>query len=358
MAPIRQSGRKPKSRKWAYVLVVLIFLFVSFSYYFYQIFYTPNVDTKGQPTFLYIKTGADYAEAMDSLEAKNVVIDRLSLRFIAKLMDYPDLVKPGRYEIENGSTNYQLIAKLRAGLQSPVKVTFHNIRLKKQLGEKLASYIEAEQQVVDSLLSDPSYVESLGFDTTTIMTMFVPNTYEMYWTTKARDLLERMQKEYLRFWTAEREQKARNLGLSKVEVSILASIVEAESQKKDERPRIAGVYLNRLRRNQPLQADPTVVFAVQDFTIRRVLNVHLQADSPYNTYKYAGLPPGPINLPSISAIDAVLDSEKHEFYYFCAREDFSGYHAFARTHESISEMPVAISRLLTIGISNVDFLMV
>jgi UPF0755 protein len=333
MAPIRQSGRKPKSRKWAYVLVVLIFLFVSFSYYFYQIFYTPNVDTKGQPTFLYIKTGADYAEAMDSLEAKNVVIDRLSLRFIAKLMDYPDLVKPGRYEIENGSTNYQLIAKLRAGLQSPVKVTFHNIRLKKQLGEKLASYIEAEQQVVDSLLSDPSYVESLGFDTTTIMTMFVPNTYEMYWTTKARDLLERMQKEYLRFWTAEREQKARNLGLSKVEVSILASIVEAESQKKDERPRIAGVYLNRLRRNQPLQADPTVVFAVQDFTIRRVLNVHLQADSPYNTYKYAGLPPGPINLPSISAIDAVLDSEKHEFYYFCAREDFSGYHAFARTHE-------------------------
>jgi UPF0755 protein len=332
MAIKKKNVRKPKSRKWTYVLVVLMFLFVSFSYYFYQIVYTPNVDTKGQPTFVYIKTGADFEEVMDSVEAQNVVIDRLSLRFLAKLMDYPELVKPGRYELVDGSTNYQLISKLRAGLQTPVNVTFANVRLKKQLSEKLASYIEADQREIDSLLSDQSYVKSLGFDTTTVMTMFVPNTYELYWTTSAQDLLERMRKEYGRFWTEEREQKARNLGLSKAQVSILASIVEAESQKKDERARIAGVYLNRLKRNQPLQADPTVVFAVQDFTIRRVLNVHLQADSPYNTYRYAGLPPGPINLPSISSIDAVLNRENHEFYYFCAREDFSGYHAFARTH--------------------------
>lgn len=333
MATRKKIGRKPKSRKWTYVLVVLMFLFVSFSYYFYQIFYTPNVDTKGQPTFVYIHTGADFEEVMDSIEARKVIIDRLSLRFLAKMMDYPELVKPGRYELEDGSTNYQLIAKLRAGLQSPVKVTFHNIRLKKQLSEKLASYIEADRREIDSLLSDQAYVRSLGFDTTSIMTMFVPNTYEVYWTTSAQELLGRLQKEHDRFWTEEREQKARNLGLSKAEVSILASIVEAESQKKDERPRIAGVYLNRLKRNQPLQADPTVVFAVQDFTIRRVLNVHLQTDSPYNTYRQAGLPPGPINLPSISAIDAVLNRETHEYYYFCAREDFSGYHAFARTHD-------------------------
>ena len=333
MATKKKYGRKPKSRRWTYVLVVLMFLFVSFSYYFYQIFYTPNVDTKGKPTFVYIHSGADFKEVMDSIESRKVIIDRLSLRFLAKLMDYPELVKPGRYELEDGSTNYQLISKLRAGLQSPVKVTFHNIRLKKQLTQKLASYIEADQPELDSLLSDQAYVRSLGFDTTTIMTMFVPNTYEVYWTTSAQELLDRLHKEYSKFWTAEREQKARNLGLSKAEVSILASIVEAESQKKDERPRIAGVYLNRLKHNQPLQADPTVVFAVQDFTIRRVLNVHLQTDSPYNTYRNAGLPPGPINLPSISAIDAVLNREPHEYYYFCAREDFSGYHAFARTHD-------------------------
>ena len=315
------------------MLVVLMFLFVSFSYYFYQIFYTPNVDTKGQPAVLYIKTGADFAEVMDSIESKKIIIDRLSLRFIAKLMDYPELVKPGRYEIEDGTTNYKLISKLRAGLQSPVKVTFHNVRLKKQLTEKLSSYIEADHREMDSLLSDPAYVKSLGFDTTTVMTMFVPNTYEVYWNTSAKDLLDRLHKEYDRFWTKEREQKAEQLGLSKAEVSVLASIVEAESQKKDERPRIAGVYLNRLERRQPLQADPTVVFAVQDFTIRRVLNVHLQTDSPYNTYKYAGLPPGPINLPSISSIDAVLNREDHDYLYFCARDDFSGYHAFARTHD-------------------------
>ncbi|CAN5796010.1 endolytic transglycosylase MltG [soil metagenome] len=333
MAKTKKSARQPKSRRWTYVLVVLMFLFVSFSYYFYQIFYTPNVDTKGQPAVLYIKTEADFAEVMDSIESKNIIIDRLSLRFIAKLMDYPELVKPGRYEIENGTTNYKLISKLRAGLQSPVKVTFHNVRLKKQLTEKLSSYIEADHREIDSLLSDPAYVRSLGFDTTTVMTMFVPNTYEVYWNTSGKELLDRLHKEYGKFWTKEREQKAEQLGLSKAEVSVLASIVEAESQKKDERPRIAGVYLNRLKRRQPLQADPTVVFAVQDFTIRRVLNVHLQTDSPYNTYKYAGLPPGPINLPSISSIDAVLNRENHDYFYFCAREDFSGYHAFARTHE-------------------------
>lgn len=332
MAKKKKAGRKTKSKVLTYVLVVLMFLFVSFSYYFYQIVYTANVDTKGKPTFLHIRRGADFQEVMDSIESKNVIIDRLSFRFMAKLMDYPELVKPGRYELLDQSTNFHLISILRAGIQAPVKVTFHNIRLKNQLTHKLASYIEADQREIDSLLSDPKYVSGLGFDTVSILTMFVPNTYEVYWTTSARDLLDRMHKEYGRFWTKEREQKAKKIGLKKAEVSILASIVEAESQKKDERPRIAGVYLNRLKRNQPLQADPTVVFAVQDFTIRRVLNVHLQTDSPYNTYKYAGLPPGPINLPSISSIDAVLNAEKHDYIYFCAKDDFSGYHAFAETH--------------------------
>ncbi|TXK28435.1 endolytic transglycosylase MltG [Pontibacter qinzhouensis] len=314
------------------IIVLFLFLFVSFSYYAYQIVYTPNVDTKNQDTYVYIPTGAGYAQALDSVEATGVVIDKLSLRFMAKLMDYDELVKPGRYKIENGWGNRQLIGVLRLGEQSPVKITFNNIRLRKDLAAKLATSVEPGEAEIDSLLSDPAYLQELGFDSTNIVSMFIPNTYEVYWTTSAKALLDRMKTEYDKFWTAERKAKADKQGLSQQEVSVLASIVQAEQGRyADERPRIAGVYLNRLKRNMLLQADPTVVFSVGDFTIRRVLNVHLQHDSPFNTYRYKGLPPGPINVPDISSIDAVLNPESHNYLYFCAKEDFSGYHAFAAT---------------------------
>ncbi len=327
----RRRGRQPqKISKWTYVLVVLMFLFVCFSYYAYQIVYTPNVEVKGEPVYVLIPKGASYEQAMDSIDVKKVVVDRLSLRFMAKLMDYPELVKPGRYELQNGATNYQLIGKLRRGDQDPVKLTYTNVRLKKDLAQKLSTFISASPTEIDSLLNSPAFTKKLGFDTTTILTMFIPNTYEMYWTTSAEDMMLRMKKEYAAFWTAERKAKAQDLGLSPVEVSILASIVQAEqSVHADERPKIAGVYLNRLKKGMLLQADPTVVFATGDFTIRRVLNVHLRMDSPYNTYRNKGLPPGPINLPSISSLKAVLDPEESNYIYFCAKADFSGYHAFA-----------------------------
>ncbi|KAA6435796.1 endolytic transglycosylase MltG [Rufibacter glacialis] len=334
--PVTRGSRKPrkpqKTSKWTYVLVVLMFLFVCFSYYAYQIVYTPNVENKGEPVYVLIPKGATYEQAMDSIDAKKVIIDRLSLRFMAKLMDYPELVKPGRYELKDGLTNYKLIAKLRSGDQDPVKLTYTNVRLKKDLAQKLSTFIDASPAEIDSLLNSPSFTKKLGFDTTTILTMFIPNTYELYWTTSAPDMMERMKKEYDNFWTKERKAKAADLGLTQKEVSILASIVQAEqSVHADERPRIAGVYLNRLKRNMALQADPTVVFATGDFTIRRVLNVHLKTPSPYNTYLNKGLPPGPINLPSSTSINAVLNPEEHEYLYFCAKEDFSGYHAFAVT---------------------------
>lgn len=330
------TNNKKKSKQrygiGTYLIIIGAFLFVSFSYYAYQIVYTGNVDTKGGRSYIRIPEKATFEQVMDSIDKENVIIDKLSFRFMAKLMDYPKLVKAGHYELKHGATNYQLISDLRAGRQSPVKLTFTNIRVKKDLTKKLSQDLAASQAKLDSLMSDPRYVQELGFDTTTIMTMFIPNTYELYWNTSAEDLMKRMKKEYDSFWTAERVKKAQALGLSKAEVSILASIVYAEqNQYADERPRIAGVYLNRLRRGMPLQADPTVVYALGDFAIRRVLNVHLQTDSPYNTYKYNGLPPGPINLPSINAIDAVLNPEKHDYLYFCAKEDFSGYHSFART---------------------------
>jgi UPF0755 protein len=186
-------------------------------------------------------------------------------------------------------------------------------------------------------MSDPAVVAEYGFDTTTIVSMFLPNTYEFYWNTSSKELLDRMHKEYQKFWTEERKQKAKAIGFTPVQVSVLASIVEAEQGRwADERPRIAGVYINRMTSKETdykLQADPTLVFAHGDFAIRRVLTGHKQINSPYNTYKFRGLPPGPINLPSPVSIDAVLNYEKHNYLYFCAKEDFSGYHAFAQTYE-------------------------
>ncbi len=323
--------RKEKSKLVPGLVVLFLFLFVSFSYYAYQIVYTANVDTKDQETYVYIPTGATYEQALDSVEATGTIIDKLSLRFMAKLMDYDELVKPGRYKLEHGWGNRQLIGVLRLGEQSPVKLTFNNVRLRSQLAEKLATEIEPDKDEIDALLSDNEYLKTLGFDTTTVVSMFVPNTYEVYWTITAKELMERMKTEYDKFWTAERKAKADKLGLTPLQVSTLASIVQAETIKSDEKPRVAGVYLNRLQKNMLLQADPTVVFAVRDFTIRRVLNKHLVYDSPYNTYKYKGLPPGPINVPNISSIDAVLNPEQHDYIYFCAKEDFSGYHSFAVT---------------------------
>lgn len=323
--------RKESSSLVPVLIALFLFLFVSFSYYAYQIVYTSNVDTKGQDTYVYIPKGATFNQAMDSVEASGVIVDKLSMRFIAKLMDYDETVKAGRYELVNGWTNKQLIGVLRSGEQTPVKLTFNNIRLRSQLAEKLATEVEPSVAAIDSLLNDQAYLASLGFDTTAIVSMFIPNTYEVYWTVTAPELMQRMKTEYDKFWTPERKAKAEQLGLSQKEVSTLASIVQAETIKSDEKPRVAGVYLNRLKRGMLLQADPTVVFAVRDFTIRRVLNSHLRFDSPYNTYKYKGLPPGPINVPNISSIDAVLNPQEHEYLYFCAKEDFSGYHSFATT---------------------------
>ncbi|TGD82891.1 endolytic transglycosylase MltG [Hymenobacter wooponensis] len=323
-----------RRNRFAYVTGILGLILITFSYYFYQVFFTPNVETKGRPTYVLVRKGETAKAVLDSIDASGVIVDKLSLHFVARLMKYEKLVKPGRYELKDGYTNRELINNLRTGRQSPLKLTFQNIRLREDLARKLSTAIDARPHQFDSLLSSPSYTKSLGFDTTSILSMFIPNTYELYWNTSADNLMQRMKKEYQKFWTSARDAKREKLGLTRAQVSTLASIVEAEQQQHaDERPRVAGVYLNRLKRGMKLQADPTVVYANRDFTIKRVLNVHLAKDSPYNTYKYAGLPPGPINLPSIASIDAVLNPESHDYLYFCAKDDFSGYHAFARNEQ-------------------------
>jgi UPF0755 protein len=266
---------------------------------------------------------------VDKLYEERVINDAVSFGFVAKILGYQEAVKPGLYQIEPKMSNLQLVRMLRSGQQTPVRVTFNTVRTQEDLAEKISANLEVSKEQFLELLQDSVYIRKFGFEEETIMSVFIPNTYEFWWDTSAEELFERMHKEYQIFWTDARKQKAQDLGLSQQEVSTLASIVQAESQKSDERPKIAGVYLNRLRIGMPLQADPTLVFAAGDFSIKRLTAKQMAIDSPYNTYKYAGLPPGPINLPDINSLDAVLNYEKHSYLYFCAKEDFSGYHSFA-----------------------------
>jgi len=317
------------------LFIAAAFIFITITFYVYQITQTANLQVDKEETYLLIPTGATYQMVMDSLKTNKIIQDELSFSFLAKLLKYQERVKAGRYRIRKNMGNLAAIRMLRAGMQEPVRVTLNNIRLKEELPGKICRNLEADSVKFSELISDPAVVNKLGFDTISIMTMFLPNTYEMYWNTNAEELLKRMHKEYTRFWTNVRKKKAKAIGFSPAQVSTLASIIEAETTKNDEKRRMAGVYINRLtadETNRRLQADPTLKFALKDFAIKRVLKEHKAVESPYNTYKYAGLPPGPINLPSIASIDAVLNYEKNDYLYFCAKEDFSGYHTFAVTY--------------------------
>ncbi len=320
-------------KKTKFLLVFIItfsVLLSSLSFYFYQAFFSPNalVD-KEEGRMIQIPSNATFQMVVDSLDQTDIINDVLTFSFVSKVMKYQDNVKPGLYTIPAKTNNLNLVKLLRSGRQTPVMVTFNNVRIKEDLAEKITRNLEINEQQFLDLLTDSINIRKFGFEEETIMAMFIPNSYEVWWNTSAEKLFDRMYNEYNKFWTEERKNKASQLGLSPNEVSTLASIVQAETQKADERPKVAGVYLNRLKINMPLQADPTLVFAAGDFNIKRVLNVHKEVESPYNTYKYTGLPPGPINLPEITALDAVLNYEDHAYLYFCAKEDFSGYHAFA-----------------------------
>ena len=311
-------------------LISVSVLSISMTFYFYQVFFSPNALIDQEESYLLeIPSNAVYPQVAHQLYEERVINDALSFGFVAKVLGYQEAVKPGLYRISPKMSNLDLVRMLRSGRQIPVRVTFNSIRTKEELAEKISANLEVTQEQVLALLQDSVYIRSFEFEEETILSLFIPNTYEFWWNTSAMGIIDRMHQEYQKFWTEERKQKAQALGLSQKQVSTLASIVQAESQKADERPKIAGVYLNRLRMGMALQADPTLVFAVGDFGLKRILNVHKEINSPYNTYKNTGLPPGPINLPDISALDAVLNADRHDYVYFCAKEDFSGYHSFA-----------------------------
>ena len=311
------------------IFLVGSMLLITFTFYGYQIFYTPNVLVDRDDRLFEIHQNATYRNIQDDLGKGGFVNDMVSFSFLARASGYDKEIHPGRYLLKRNMTNMQAINVLKANRNKPAEVTFTNVRLISQLGEKITKNIGVTEAEFNGALKKFEATNTEGFTKENILCMFIPNTYEVYYNVLPEDFIDRMHSEYKKFWNEERMAKAREVGLTQIEVSILASIVQAESVKSAEAPIIAGLYLNRLKQGIPLQADPTLVFAVGDFALKRVLNVHKEVDSPYNTYMYPGLPPGPINMPTIASIDAVLNYTKHNYIYMCAKEDFSGNHNFA-----------------------------
>lgn len=325
-----EKKKMSTGKKAAMIIAVLIVLIGGyFALNLYKVYFAPNV-TENQK-YLYIKTGSNYDDLITNLKTKDILNSPSSFATAAGKMNLPTSLKPGRYRLKKGMTNRTLVNMIKAGNQEPVKLKFQNIRKKENFAAYLASNLEADSLGFISVLDSTSLISKYGFNQDNVYAMFIPNTYEMYWNVSPSEFMERMHKEYDKFWTAERKQKAASLNLTPAQVYTLASIVDAEALYDKEMPIIAGLYLNRLSKGILLQADPTVIFANNDFTVKRVTNKLLQVQSLYNTYKYAGLPPGPIMMPSINAIDAVLNRQQNDFIYMCAKEDFSGYHNFAAT---------------------------
>jgi UPF0755 protein len=320
-----------KNKKLISFLLLLLFAIILCIYFVYRVLFGLNIKTDGEKVTLYITEGSSYIQAMDSIKANLQVKNLNVLEWVAEKKNYPSLVKPGKYIIEKNLSYIELINRLRSGMQTPVKITFNNIRTINELAGKIGKQINADSAQIIEFLDNPGNYSKDGFTRQNVISVFIPNTYQLFWNTTAEGLYTRMLKEHDKFWNEERKAKAEAIRLSQTEVAILASIIDDEVAKSDEKPRIAGVYLNRIRRGIPLQACPTIKFAMNDFTITRVLKKHLTYDSPYNTYLHNGFPPGPIGCPTIEGIDAVLNADKHDYLFFAAKADFSGYHNFSRT---------------------------
>tara|TARA_B100001540_G_C15730228_1_gene607314 strand:- start:101 stop:1171 length:1071 start_codon:yes stop_codon:yes gene_type:complete len=330
----RRVKNKSDFRKFIIVFFTIIFLGgVGLVYELYSRVYQPNIVFAKDinEKYIYIPTDSDFQKVVTILSENGVLINTNSFQWLAKQKKYDTNIKPGKYKLDRDLNNNELINLLRSGKQAPVDVTFNNLRTKEELAGKVSVQIEADSASIIEYISDVLFQQRLGLNDDNVGCIFLPNTYEFYWNTSAEEFVNRMLKEFSVFWNSKRKKKADDIKLNYYEVSILASIVEKEQNiRLDERPEIAGLYLNRLKKNMKLQSDPTVIFAIGDFSIRRVLKKDLKVNSAYNTYLNKGLPPGPICLPSIDAIDAVLNASKNDYIFMCAKEDFSGYHNFAK----------------------------
>lgn len=318
---------------WAIALLGLL-VAAYFAYYVYNAMFAPNTAFNNNEAYIYVETDAAYLDVRAQL--KPLLEDISSFDALAKQKQYTTHVKAGRYAIKKGMNNNAIINSIRSK-NLPIRVAFNNQESLESLAARVSKQIEADSLSLVTAMKDSEFLKENGFSRTTALGMYIPNSYEFFWNTSAKKFRDRMLTEFNRFWTTNRKAKAKALNLTQNEVMTLASIVYEESKKAEEQPRVAGVYINRLQIGMPLQADPTLKFAAyqlpkyQNTVIKRVLNVHKKIDSPYNTYMYAGLPPGLISMPDISAIDAVLNYEKHNYFYFAADAKRIGYHKFAKT---------------------------
>ena len=320
---------KPIKRRY-YVLAVSICLLAAAAIWAYYYVFSTFSKSEGV-AYVYIDSNDNIDSVYGKLEPVAQTHALGAFRLLANHYDYDEHIRTGRYAISPESRTIDVFRQLRNGQQTPIMLTIPSVRTVDRMATVLGRQLMVDSASIVRTLRDTLVLSSLGYDTCTVPALFIPNTYEVYWNVSATSLLQRMQREHDTFWNEERRQKAEAIGLTPVEVTTLASIVDEETANDAEKPTIAGLYLNRLQRGMLLQADPTVKFALKDFTLRRVLNRHLEVDNPYNTYKYAGLPPGPIRIPSVVGIDAVLNHARHDYLYMCAKEDFSGTHNFART---------------------------
>ncbi len=322
-----------KYKRIIFLIVSLALLTAGYIFFsFYQRTYSPvSVPESKAEYYFFVPTGMNMDELLESLNEEGLVSDTAGFRWLARKKNLANHLNPGRYWLKEGMNQNQLVNLIRSGRQEPVQVVFNSLRRIEDLAGVVSKQIEADSLSILKILRNEDFLSEKGWNSKTLPALFIPNTYEFFWNTSARSFFTRMMKENKSFWDKKRSRKAKALGLLPVEVSTLASIVDEETYKVDEMPKIAGVYITRLEKRYKLQADPTVKFAKGDFEMTRVLKKDLKVDSPYNTYKYYGLPPGPIIIPSVKAIDAVLNPDQSGYLYFCAKEDFSGYHNFAKT---------------------------
>lgn len=317
------------------VMLVLLITGGVGGYYAYKSIYQPNVNLgEKKSQFIYIPTGSTFEDVVRILNENNILKNQAGFRWLAEKKKYKNAVKPGKYRVLAKMNNNQLINLLRAGIQEPIEINFNGLHTINELALRVGRRIEADSTMLLDALNDNNYLNKYGFTTDNIQTMFIPNTYQFYWNTSVDEFFDRMAKEYKKVWTEERKKKAHAIGFSQAEVSVLASIVQAEQCcDNEEKKIIAGLYINRLKKNMKLESDPTVIYAIGDFSIQRVSYKDKMIQSPYNTYMVTGLPPGPVGFVQQSSIDAVLNYNKNDYVFMCAKEDLSGKHYFSKTYQ-------------------------
>lgn len=327
-----KTARGSLLRKMIIALTVLLIMgMCSTAFYFYGRIFRPNLLLdSGTQTWVYIKSSASFSDVVQELNKSKLLRDPETFIWMAEFSGYDQKVKPGRYRVKSGMNNRELVNLLKSGAQEPLRITLQGLRKPEQVAGKIGNLLEADSAEIMKRLNDPDFLARHGLKQESALGLFLPDSYTFYWNTPSDSFLSKMSAVYAAFWSDARKKKASNLGLSAEEVAILASIVQQESNKQAEWPLIAGVYLNRLRKGMKLQADPTVKFASGNYDLRRIKGI-LDINSPYNTYRVHGLPPGLIYMPSAKCIDGVLGAGKHEFLFFCADPDKPGYHRFAKT---------------------------